>query len=283
GVSFVLLERGSRAGGVILSEEIDGFTIDGGPDALLIQKPDGIKLCQEVGLGDRLVTTKLPRLAYIQRAGRLHPLPAGSVLGIPTEWGPFIRTGLFTWPGKIRMGMELFVKPRADAADESIGGFIERRFGREAKEFLAEPLLAGIHAGDVDRLSMNALFPRFVQAERKYGSLLKAFRAMPRPANSEGAFKSLPGGLSEMVRALVHAIGASHIRTEVTVFRIHRPRSQQPFSPSALHPYAVETQSGETVSCRALVLATPAWATAELLKDVDPDLAGLCSSIPYAS
>src|SRR5690348_18180381 len=112
GASLLVLDAAPRAGGVILSEQVDGFTIDAGPDALLIQKPDGIKLCQEVGLGDRLVTTKLPRLAYIQRAGRLHPLPAGSVLGISTEWGPFIRTGLFTWPGKIRMGMELFVKPR---------------------------------------------------------------------------------------------------------------------------------------------------------------------------
>src|SRR5215813_6842117 len=79
GISFVVLERAQRAGGVILSEEIDGFTIDGGPDALLIQKPEGIALCEELGLGGRLVATKLPRIAYIQRGGRLHALPAGSV------------------------------------------------------------------------------------------------------------------------------------------------------------------------------------------------------------
>ncbi|MGC4082768.1 MAG: FAD-dependent oxidoreductase [Vicinamibacterales bacterium] len=88
------------SGGVVFSEEIDGFNVDGGPDALLIQKPDGIKLCQELGLGARLVTTKEPRLAYIQRGGRLHALPAASVMGIPTEWGPFITTRLFSWPGK---------------------------------------------------------------------------------------------------------------------------------------------------------------------------------------
>jgi len=283
GLSFVVLERAKRPGGVILSEEIDGFTIDGGPDALLIQKPDGIKLCQEIGLGERLVTTKLPRLAYIQRGGRLHPLPAGSVLGIPTEWGPFIRTSLFSWPGKIRMGAELFVAPRRDAADESIGGFIERRFGREAKEYLAEPLLAGIHAGDVDRLSMKALFPRFLDAERKYGSLLKAFRAMPRPPSSEGAFKSLPGGLSEMVRALVNVIGASQIRIDTTVVRVRRDAGQLSSASAAVQPYAVETTRGETLRCRALVLATPAWATAALVNDLDPELAGLCASIPYAS
>src|SRR5438132_4313236 len=93
-VPFVLFECGSRAGGVILSEQVDGYTLDAGPDSLLVQKPEAIKLCEEIGLGDRLVPTKPPRLAYIQRAGRLHPLPAASVLGIPTRLGPFMKTRL---------------------------------------------------------------------------------------------------------------------------------------------------------------------------------------------
>src|SRR5438105_2595593 len=97
GLSFVVLERDTRPGGVIFSEEIDGFTIDAGPDSLLIQKPDAIRLCQELGLGDRLVSTLPPRLAYIQRGGTLYPLPAASVLGVPTRIAPFIRTGLFSW------------------------------------------------------------------------------------------------------------------------------------------------------------------------------------------
>src|SRR5260221_8547137 len=96
GLSFALLERSSRPGGVILSEEVDGYTIDGGPDALLVQKPEAIALCREIGIGERLVPTKPPRLAFIQRGGRLHPLPSSSVLGIPTRIGPFVRTGLFT-------------------------------------------------------------------------------------------------------------------------------------------------------------------------------------------
>ncbi len=166
GVPFLLLESTSRAGGVILSEQIDGYTIDAGPEALLTQKPDAIRLCEELGLGDRLVPTKLPRVAFIQRGGMLHALPAASVLGIPTRVGPFIRTSLFSWLGKARMGLELFVPARRDDADESIGSFMTRRFGAEATKFLAEPLLAGIHAGDVDRLSVRALFPRFVEAER---------------------------------------------------------------------------------------------------------------------
>src|SRR5216110_1780293 len=136
--SFVLLEAAPRPGGVILSEQIDGFVIDGGPDALLVQKPDGIKLCEELGLGPRLVPTKPPRLAFIQRSGRLHPLPANSVLGVPTRLGPFIKTGLFTWAGKLRMGAEWLVPPRRDTGDESIGAFMRRRFGAEAATYLAE-------------------------------------------------------------------------------------------------------------------------------------------------
>src|SRR6185503_2602302 len=114
GISFVVLEAGARAGGVILSEQIDGFTIDAGPDALLIQKPEAIALCKAIGLADRLVPTTPPRQSFIQRAGRLHALPAGSVLGIPTTVGPFLQTRLFSPGGKLRMGAELFVPPRTD-------------------------------------------------------------------------------------------------------------------------------------------------------------------------
>jgi protoporphyrinogen/coproporphyrinogen III oxidase len=287
GVSFVVLERAARAGGVIFSEEIDGFTIDGGPDALLIQKPEAITLCRELGLGDRLVSTKTPRIAYIQRGGRLHALPAASVLGIPTRIGPFVRTSLFSWAGKLRMGAELFIPPKRDQADESIGAFITRRFGLEAATYLAEPLLAGIHAGDVDRLSMQALFPRLVAAERQHGSLLKAFRRpaaisspVPHPighqqsaiSHSEGAFKSLPGGLSEMVRALVDAIGDRHIQTNSAAVAITGPG-----------PFRVEASTGESIAARAVVLATPAYATSALMRDRDQELSGLADNVPYAS
>jgi oxygen-dependent protoporphyrinogen oxidase len=284
GVPFVLLERGPRVGGVILSEEIDGYTIDGGPDALLTQKPEGIRLCEEIGLGDRLVATKPPRLAYIQRGGRLHPLPAASVLGIPTRFGPFLRTTLFSWPGKIRMGLEVFVPRWPDESDESIGSFMRRRFGTEAATYLAEPLLAGIHAGDVDRLSVQALFPRFVEAERAHGSLLRAFRHRPATAppptaasgkpksTADGAFKSLPGGLSEMVYALERVIGAEYLRTNTPVSAI-----------TGRGPFEVRTTRGDVISARAVVLATPAFVTSALVGELDEDIARLAGGINYAS
>ncbi|MBI4485436.1 MAG: protoporphyrinogen oxidase [Acidobacteria bacterium] len=273
GVPFVVLERGGRAGGVILSEQIDGYTIDGGPDALLIQKPDGIRLCEEIGLGERLVPTKLPRFAYIQRGGRLHPLPTGSVMGFPTRIAPFLGSGLFSWRGKLRMGAELFVPARHDEGDESIGSFITRRFGVEATRYLAEPLLAGIHAGDVDRLSMAALFPRFLQDERKHGSLLRAFRSRSRtPASSEGAFKSLPDGLTEMVTALVAALPAGTVRLNAPVTRI-----------GGAGPFQLDVAGGDSVLARSVILATPAFATAALFHERDAAIARTCREIPYAS
>jgi oxygen-dependent protoporphyrinogen oxidase len=284
GISFTLLEAGGRAGGVVLSEQIDGFTIDAGPDSLLVQKPEGIRLCEELGLKERLVATKRPRLAYIQRDGRLHPLPAASVLGIPTKWGPFIRTPLFSWPGKLRMGMELAIVKRAGDDDESIGAFMERRFGTEAKEYLAEPLLAGIHAGDVDRLSLRALFPRFREVERTYGSLLRGFRKEPlrRAAVPDGAasaegddggvFRSLTGGLSDLIDALLRALPAASIR-------LRTPATAVSYNGSGYRVAA----GGETLGAESVILASPAFSTARIVRSFNPALAELCDQIPYAS
>jgi protoporphyrinogen/coproporphyrinogen III oxidase len=294
GVGCVVLERHARPGGVIFSEEVDGFTIDGGPDSLLVQKPAGIQLCQELGLGARLVSTKPPRVAYILRAGRLHALPAESVLGIPTRVRPFLGSQLFSWQGKLRMGAELFVPRRQnDSGDESIGAFITRRFGREAATYIAEPLLAGIHAGDVDRLSVRALFPQFVEAERIHGSLLRAFRARQSAVrnpkseirNPDGVFRSLPGGLSELVRTLVQSLPPGTVQTGAAVIRVS-DRSRSDTSPNAMASsprFLVERANGTHVEARAVILAAPAFVTSTLTRDYDPDLSRLCGEIPYAS
>jgi oxygen-dependent protoporphyrinogen oxidase len=276
-VSFVVCEQAGAPGGVIRSEELDGFTIDAGPDALLTQKPEGIRLCEELGLGDRLVATLPPRLAYVQRGGTLYPLPAASVLGIPTRVAPFLRTGLFSWRGKLRMGAELLVPPRRERSDESIGAFMTRRFGREATAYLAEPLLAGIHAGDVDRLSLAALFPKFAAAERDHGSLIRAFRRHRTPAAADGAFKSLPGGLSELVRALEAALPAGSVATGTAVARI------MPVQRGHESMFRVEVSGGAARECRAVVLATPAFVTSALLNGFDAELSRACGEIPYAS
>jgi oxygen-dependent protoporphyrinogen oxidase len=278
GITPVVLERDTRAGGVIFSEEVEGFTIDAGPDSLLVQKPDGIKLCEELGLGNELVPTKPPRLAYIQRGGRLHALPAASVLGIPTRFGPFVHTRLFSWPGKMRMAAEIFVPARRTDEDESIGAFMTRRFGREATEYLAEPLLAGIHAGDVDRLSIGSLFPRFRDTERRHGSLLLAFHRQPQPARSDGAFRSLPGGLSQMTRALVGALPPGTVRTGASVACVRATTG------TAAGAFSVDVGPGQaSFDARAVVFATPAYVTSALVAGIDAEIARYCGEISYAS
>ena len=208
-VRFVLLERAARAGGVILSEEIDGFTIDAGPDSLLVAEARRHPAV-------RRARARTGARADQAAAARLHPArrAAASAARVlrprhsHARFGRSSRRVSFPCAAKLRMAAEPFVPRRRDDADESIGGFVTRRFGGEATTYLAEPLLAGIHAGDVNRLSIRALFPRFVDAERTHGSLLRAFRAAPRPASADGAFRSLPGGLSQMIRALTARLPA---------------------------------------------------------------------------
>ena len=272
GASFALLDAAPRLGGVIRTELVDGFTLDAGPDSLLVQKPAAIQLCEELGLGDRLMPTLEPRTAYVLR-DRLLPIPAASVLGIPTAIGPWVTSGLLSPTAKLRMAAEVFI-PRGDATQESVGAFFRRRFGHEVVECVAEPLLAGIHAGDVDRLSMRSLFPRLVEAERTHGSVIRALRAAranaPRP--KEGLFRSLPRGIEELVTTLVASLPKSAIRRDARALDL-----------SGSSPYTVRVADRPSVSALAVILATPAHATAGLVRGFDDRLAALCGKICYTS
>ena len=272
GASFVLLDAAPRLGGVIRTQQVEGFTLDAGPDSLLVQKPAAIQLCKELGLGARLVPTLEPRIAYVLR-DRLVPIPRTSVLGIPTAIGPWVTSSLLSPAAKLRMAADVWL-PRGDATHESVGDFFRRRFGRAVVEYVAEPLLAGIHAGDVDRLSMRSLFPRLVQAERTHGSVIRALRdARAKAQRPEGGlFRSLPGGIEELVTTLVATLPASALRRGARALDIGGPA-----------PYTVRVADGATVSARAVILATPAHATAGLVRGLDARLAALCAEIPYTS
>ena len=273
-IPFLLFERADRVGGVIRTESVDGFTIDGGPDSLLIQKPAALELCAELGLGDRLVETLPPRTAYVFKSGQLYPLPETSVLGIPTRLRPLVTTPLLSVTGRIRMAMELTKPASVSDEDESVGSFFRRRFGEESVRYIAEPLLAGIHAGDVERLSMRALFPRLVNAEREHGSVIRRFRSLRRAtARPEGGlFRSLPGGIGELTAALVNTLQPSSLRTGQDVTRVCGPP-----------PFTVHVASGETVRAAQVIVTTPAYVTAQLVAELDRELETLCRSIPYTS
>jgi oxygen-dependent protoporphyrinogen oxidase len=272
GLVPVVLERSDRAGGVIVTERHDGFVLDGGPDSLLVQKPAAIELCAELGIADRLVPTLPPRTAYVLRDRRLVPLPEASFLGLPTHVAPLLRSQLFSWQAKARMATEV-VRAKGSLPDESIGSFIRRRFGDEAADYLAEPLLAGIHAGDVDQLSVHALFPRLVALEQTHGSVLRGLRANAtgeRPA--QGAFASFPRGIAELPEALAAALGPEIIQYDTAVEQI-----------SGAAPYKLTLQTDAAIYARSVIVATPAWAAARLLRSVDSAVARLCDEIPYSS
>ncbi|MBM3820123.1 MAG: protoporphyrinogen oxidase [Acidimicrobiia bacterium] len=271
GLTCRVLEAGPRPGGVIFTERFDGWVVDAGPDAMLVQKPAAVALCRELGIADRLVSTLQPRTAYVMREDELHPIVEGSFLGFPVRWSALARSSLFTWGGKLRMAAEAVVPRGTHDEDESIATFVRRRFGEEAADYLAEPLLAGIHAGDVERLSMRALFPRLIDAERQSGSVMRAFRALHVKPSPQGAFVSLPGGVGELVDALVAALPPGTVQTSARVTDIERAGT-----------FLVSTE-GAAVQAGAVLLAVPAYAAANLLRAFDTTLAGLCDGVAYAS
>lgn len=275
---FLLLEKQPRLGGTIHTVREDEFVLDTGPDAFLTQKPAALALAKELGLESRLLPTNpRQRTVYVLLRGRLHPLPEGMVLTVPTRFLPLARSGLFSWRGKLRMALEPFVPPRTDASDESIASFVERRLGREALERLAEPLLAGIHSGEPERLSMHALFPRFVTLEQTYGSLVKgmrrATRARPAPSAAPSLFMSLREGLGELVSSLAHTLPEDRVRCGVEARAIRRTKEG----------FEVDLSSGERVAARSVVVAVPLAAAARLTSSLSARLSSALDEIPLVS
>jgi oxygen-dependent protoporphyrinogen oxidase len=271
GLKVRVLERSDRAGGVIATERFDGWTVDAGPDSLLVQKPAAVALCRELGIAGRLVSTLPPRTAFVVRDGALHPIVEGSFLGFPISVRALALSSLFTVGGRLRMACEVAIPRREGEEDESVAAFVRRRFGQEAVDYIADPLLAGIHAGDADRLSVRTLFPRLVAAEHEHGSVIRAFRSLRVTPSPQGAFVSLPGGIAELVDATVGALAAGTVVCGARVTEVRRGQA-----------YAVSSSAG-LLQARAIVLAVPAYAAGALLRSLDTTLAARCERVPYAS
>jgi oxygen-dependent protoporphyrinogen oxidase len=193
-----------KLGGVIRTERHGDLLIEGGPDSFIVQKPAAKELCEELGLGDRLIPTR-SRKVHVWSEGRLHEMPEGLFLTVPTKIGPFLKSELISTWGKMRMGLDLVLPRGPELEDESIGSFVRRRLGREALEKLAEPIMAGIYVASADELSLRSTFPRFADMEREHRSLIKALRKIP-PSGNLSPFLTLRGGLSELVEKLLAAM-----------------------------------------------------------------------------
>lgn len=274
GVPFRVLEASPRAGGLIQTEHVDGFTIEAGPDSVLAQKPAALELCEALGLTSRLIPTTPPRTAFVLKRGRLYRLPSPSVLGIPITLAGIAGYDLLSPAGRARLGLEAVV-PRRAGGDESVGSFFRRRFGQETVGLVAEPLLGGIHAGDIDALSMHSLFPRLVEAEARTGSILRTFRRDPSERAPAGLFRSLAGGMGELVEALERHLPPGSIRYGSPALEI---------APSGGMDSAWQVRTADgAADADAVILATPAHAAAPLLRPIDSAAADRCAEIPYVS
>ena len=212
-VEVILIEASNRLGGKIQTVRRDGFIIERGPDSFLIRKKSVDILADDLGIADELVKNATGQ-AYVLVNEELHPIPGGSVMGIPTELGPFLKTDLFSLTGKLRAAGD-FVLPRSGVeGDQSLGRFFRRRFGGEVVENLIEPLLSGVYAGDIDHMSLQSTFPQFYEVEKKHRSLILGMKkTTPKLKKQtsqnpgeigkrEGAFHSFRNGLETIVDAM---------------------------------------------------------------------------------
>ena len=287
-VEIVLLEGDDRLGGKIRTEHVDGFTIEGGPDCFLRQKPWAAQLCRRMGIGDALIGTNDDRRkTYVVNRGRLTPLPDGVMLIIPTRITPFALSPLISIPGKIRMGMDFFIPRRTDGQDESVADFVRRRLGTEALEKIAEPLLSGIHVSDPEKQSLLGTFPRFRKLEENHGSLIRGMLAQRRSPGNNGSqpaagaaepgpgtlFITLREGMNQMVAALERRMAQDQIVLGAQVARLER-------TPEG---YRVTDERGRTWEAEAVIVATPAFNASSLVKPLHPDLSTFLGNIRYIS
>ncbi len=278
GVALALVEEQTRLGGLIWTIERNGLVMDAGPDAFLAAKPDARKLCEELGLGAELVGTNPDeRRVYVLHGGRLHPMPEGMRLTAPTRVGPLLSSRLFSIRGKIRMLLERFVPARTGNDEESIASFVSRRFGAEALARVGEPLLAGIHCGEAEKLSMSFLFPRLVALEKQYGSVTRGMIAGSRTGDGaergESLFLSLDGGMGTLVDRLSEEIPSSSFHLGERVVELLRTDDG----------FEALLTSGESIAANAVVLALPIRASQALLAHVAPSAAECLSRIQTVS
>jgi oxygen-dependent protoporphyrinogen oxidase len=289
-IEVILIEKEKRFGGCIVTEKMDGFIIEGGPDCFLSEKPWTIKLCEELGVGDRLLcTNEGNRRVFILSRGKLHELPEGFMLMIPTSLTPFLKSTLISLPGKFRMAMDLFLPRNRSVEEESLSQFVKRRLGNEALEKIAEPLVAGIHAGTPETMSLSSTFPRFIQLEEEYRSLILGMLARRKmaaefaqkgPGRKRTMFMTLMDGMMELTDTLKTRLDKRSLLSDKKVIRLNR-LSDTAFLNNPT--YEVNLESGETLGADCVVLATPTYITAELIQGLAGTLSKVLLSIPYVS
>lgn len=276
--AVTLLEASPRLGGPLQSEDVGGRVVDMGPDGFLGRRPEAVDLCRQAGIGDTLVPIAA-RGASVWARGSLRALPEGHALGIPTRFWPTARSGIVGARGALGLARDA-VLPRPDTrgpiGDRSIGPLVAHKLGRRVVDTLVDPLIGGIHAGSVDDMSAAATFPPLLAAAQRRGGLMRAMRAEVPAPDPDGPplFWSLEGGMASLVRAL-----AAGLRERGVAVQLSAPADRLERAADGWTIFS----AGSACEADAVVLATPAPATATLLRPHDDEAAGLLDAIDYAS
>jgi protoporphyrinogen/coproporphyrinogen III oxidase len=288
-LEYAIFESEPRLGGVLLTERVEGCLVEGGPDSFLTEKSWGLDFVREMGLGDQLIgSNDSERKTYILVKGRLAAIPDGLMFMVPTKIAPMVSTPLFSLGAKVRMAFEYFQRPNSNHGerDDTVAQLIERHFGPEMVERLADPLLAGVYGGSAAELSASAVLPRFVEMERRYGSLSRAMLAArkqrARTERSGGRklaapplplFSSLKDGMQQLVDTIVPRLPEGAARTGNPVVALTRQERK----------WFVAPEQGSPEEFDAVILALPAYAAAALVERTDPELVAELQQVPYSS
>jgi len=271
GIRPLVLERRPHVGGVIRTSVQRGCVLEEGPDGFMAAKPWAMNLIRELGLEDQVIgSNDHSRVTYIVKKGKLVPMPEGLMMMVPTKILPLVETPLLSWGAKIRMGLEFLRQPpQKPLPDRSVYEFLLDHYGEECIDYLAEPLLAGVYGGDPRAMSVNSVLARFVEIEKKYGSLTRGVLATPRPKGSGSSFLlTLKGGLGQLIEALRPSADILQASAEVL------ERVAGGFRVRA---------DGNWLEAEQVVLAVTARDAAQLILTWQPELSGLLAGIPYTS
>lgn len=279
-LDVTLVEKEQRVGGKIWSIKEEGYTCEWGPNGFLDSKPQTLELCADLQVKGRLLRSNdNARKRFIYADGVLHRLP---------ENGPaFFKSGLISWPGKIRLAMEPFISGPPAGVDETLAAFGRRRLGEEALQKLIAPMVSGIFAGDPETMSLNSCFPRIAELEREYGSLVMAMVRLAKKKSREqkegkvvssaagpgGILTSFRGGIQELTDIIAKRLGSGAIAAGHAVTKVSKKSGS---------PYVVHTGNGE-IDADIVVLASPSFASAAMVRELDPHMGSVLGEIPYAS
>ncbi|ALP39117.1 protoporphyrinogen oxidase [Paenibacillus sp. IHB B 3084] len=267
-VEITLVEKSERLGGKLQTVRQNDFMIEKGPDAFLARKTAILDLTMELGLEAELVSTNpKAKSACILHKGKLHTMPMGFILGIPTKLTPFIRTGLISPLGKARAALDLIIPAKKGDADESLGDFIKRRLGKEVLDQITEPLLSGIYAGDTHSLSLMSTFPQFKLMEQKHGSLIKG---MSKGAGRMPAVQDKLPDIAKKSMFLSYRLGLSTIveRLKERLDTVCFVMGQGVVEVRKESGYQVILEHGQKIDADAVICAVPAFEAATLFSGV---------------